>query len=84
MLRILTSGEDTINLLLTEDEEFLQRQSIRHAVVAFKRYFEAHLASKRIKMSNGGVLPFPYKPLRFSTQQVIEQVETLMEVLPFR
>lgn len=45
-LKILTHGEDAVNLLLTEDEEYSQRQALRQAMVSFKRYFESHLANK--------------------------------------
>lgn len=91
-LKILTHHEESaaLNLLMTEDEEFGQRQSLRHAMVAFKRYFEAHLAVRweqqvrRVTGGGGLARPNPSKPLRLTPAQAVEAVDALMEHAPFR
>ncbi len=44
-LKILQVDEDT-DLYLSEDQEGAQKQVVRQAMVAFKKYFEAHLILK--------------------------------------
>ncbi len=91
-LRIIDhSSESPLSLLMTEDEEFAQRQALRHAMFAFKRYFEAHLIRKseeiyRItgRISKSAPPQSAYKSSRPTPQQVAEHIETLMDIMPLR
>ncbi|XP_059078551.1 DDB1- and CUL4-associated factor 1-like isoform X2 [Tigriopus californicus] len=91
-LRVLNPDDDDM-LILTDDEEYTQRQKLRHAMVALKKYFEAHLALKceQLKRSMGydpAQSPQPvivsYKPIRLTSEQVYERVSSLMKHMPFR
>ena len=44
-LPILSMDESQVTLL-SDDQEYAQRQQVRQVMVAFKRYVEAHLAIK--------------------------------------
>lgn len=80
-------------ITLSDDQVFSSRQTARHVSVALKRYYEAHLATKaeqlrRSHSRNQGGSPHPttppYKATRFSSEAVLENVETLLELIPLR
>ena len=129
-LQILNPDSDQpINNILTDDQEYNQRLSIRHVMVTFRLYIQSHLAIKAQQLrrlqdrdDSTGVLnrslgggnsvsgtvnnrqaiagsihqgngmlstsPWPavpaYKSAKFSPAQVLEQVETLLQLMPFR
>ena len=129
-LQILNPDSDQpINNILTDDQEYNQRLSIRHVMVTFRLYIQAHLAIKAqqlrrmqdrddssgvtnrtlgsgnsasgsvnnrqaiagsVHQGNGmlSTAPWPavpeYKSAKFSPTQVSEQVETLLQLMPFR
>ena len=129
-LQILNPDSDQpINNILTDDQEYNQRLSIRHVMVTFRLYIQSHLAVKAQQLrrlqdrdDSTGVLnrslgggnsvsgtvnnrqaiagsihqgngmlstsPWPavpaYKSAKFSPAQVLEQVETLLQLMPFR
>ena len=129
-LQILNpDSEHPVNNILTDDQEYNQRLSIRHVMVTFRLYVQAHLAIKAQQLrrlqdrgdtagtpnrglggsgsASGGsnsrqaiagslqqgygilsTAPWPavvaYKPAKFTPPQISDQVETLMQLMPFR
>ncbi|XP_070530641.1 protein mahjong isoform X2 [Cardiocondyla obscurior] len=82
--------EPTIN----DDEECASRQIVRHVAVALKRYMEAHLHLKAEQLQRAEnvraerdtwqpSLP-PYKPCKFSNEEVQAKVEILQELMSVR
>ena len=87
------SEKDEERHTLTEDQEFMQRQSVRYTAQALKKYVEAHLAIrveeeiKRDLIRNGSLPPPPhpsYKPYRSDQEQVTERIFTLLELMNYR
>ena len=76
--------------MLSDDEEYAERQNIRCLMNALKRYFETHLAIKaqqmrRLQEGSSQIPNFPnFKPIRLSPMQVNENVEAMFEMLPFK
>ena len=129
-LQILNPDSDhPVNNILTDDQEYNQRLSIRHVMVTFRLYIQAHLAIKAQQLrrlqdrdetsgvsnrvlggSNSGTAvvnnrqaiagsmhqghgmlsttSWPavpaYKSAKFAPAQVSDQVETLLQLMPFR
>lgn len=90
----ILSSEDIAGL--NEDAECAARQIVRHVCVAYKRYLEAHLHIKveQVRRSQlrpnerSSVPPIPpqlsYKACKFSPEEVQQQIETLLQSMPFR
>ncbi|XP_077995487.1 DDB1- and CUL4-associated factor 1-like [Glandiceps talaboti] len=79
--------------LLTDDETFASRQTVKHTCVAMNKYFEAHLALKvdsvkRQFSRNQGLPPPepipPYKAIPLTHEAVVENMETILEYAPMR
>ena len=82
--------------IISDDEEYAQRQCLRCVMVALKKYFETHLAIKadQFRRDYGSLLPNTstvpqlshshHKPIRFSAMQVQENIDTMFELLPFK
>ncbi|XP_037535824.1 DDB1- and CUL4-associated factor 1 [Nematolebias whitei] len=77
--------------VMSDDQVFSSRQTIRHTCMAIRRYFEAHLGLKteQVKQSlhnsdSGSVVPHqpPYKSCLYTKEQVIEMTEFLIEYGP--
>ncbi|ERL96224.1 protein mahjong-like [Dendroctonus ponderosae] len=75
---------------MNEDQECASRQIVRHVCVAYRRYLEAHLYLKAAALnraqsrpSGGAVLP-PYKPCKSSPEEIQQNIELLLERMPFR
>ncbi|XP_044751258.1 protein mahjong [Coccinella septempunctata] len=90
-LPILLPEADTGQL--NEDQECSARQVVRHVCVAYRRYLEAHLYSKyeiitRCQIrpnSQPALLGQPsYKACKQSPEEVQQQIETLLQHMPFR
>ncbi|XP_063917957.1 protein mahjong isoform X3 [Zophobas morio] len=87
---------DTDPAQLNEDQECAARQIVRHVCVAYRRYLEAHLNSKvePIKRSQlrpnerPAQPPVPaqpsYKPCKSSPEEIQQNVELLLQHMPFR
>ena len=77
VLPILATEEQEI---LSDDEEYAQRQCIRCVTVALKRYFEAHLAIKADQLQRcqdefqGNPGLSHYKAMRSSAMQVANNI----------
>ena len=78
---------------MSDDQEFMQRQSVRYTTQALKKYVEAHLAirveeeiSKDLIRAGGSPQPpHPsYKPYRLEQEQVTEHIFTLLELMHYR
>ncbi|KAH1001652.1 hypothetical protein HUJ04_005640 [Dendroctonus ponderosae] len=87
-LSILQPERDTGQM--NEDQECASRQIVRHVCVAYRRYLEAHLYLKAAALnraqsrpSGGAVLP-PYKPCKSSPEEIQQNIELLLERMPFR
>lgn len=74
---------DPDNDLLNEDEESSSRQVIRHVCVALKRYLEAHLFLKVQQLQSNSEMP-TFKVCKATPESVAEQIETVLELLPFK
>ena len=87
VLPILATEEQEI---LSDDEEYAQRQCIRCVTVALKRYFEAHLAIKADQLQRcqdefqGNPGLSHYKAMRSSAMQVANNIETVFNLMPFK
>ncbi|EFA04458.2 Protein mahjong-like Protein [Tribolium castaneum] len=93
-LSILLPDTDTTQL--NEDQECAARQIVRHVCVAYRRYLEAHLNLKvepikrsqlrlNEKMAQPPLPAQPsYKPYKSSPEEVQQNVETLLQYMPFR
>lgn len=91
----ILSSEDNIPPI-NEDAECAARQIVRHVCVAYKRYLEAHLHIKveQLRRSQlrpnertfGPVIPSQpsYKACKSSPEEVQQQLETLLQLMPFR
>lgn len=82
-------------LPLNEDAECAARQIVRHVCVAYKRYLEAHLIAKIEQLKRSQLRPpdrteantipqISYKPCKSSPEEVQQQIETLLQFMPFR
>ena len=86
-LSILSNEE---NSLLSDDEEYAQRQSIRCVMVALKRYFETHLSIKAdlVRRIHNGSKEMPglshSKAIHLSAMQVEDKVQALFEMMPWK
>jgi len=78
---------------MSDDQEFMQRQSVRYTTQALKKYVEAHLAirvedelSKDLLRAGGSPQPpHPsYKPCRLEQEQVTDHIFTLLELMNYR
>jgi len=78
---------------MSDDEEFMQRQSVRYTTQALKKYVEAHLAirveeevSKDMRRVGGSPQPphSIYKPYRLEQEQVTEHIFTMLELMHYR
>lgn len=87
----ILSNEDAVPL--NEDAECAARQIVRHVCVAFKRYLEAHLYTKVEQLRRSQIRPnertampsMPsYKAYKSSPEEVQQQIETLLQSMPFR
>lgn len=85
--------DSVAQVTLSDDQVFSSRQTARHVCAALKRYYEAHLAIKaeqlrRSHSRNQGGSPqpttAPYKATRYSVETVLENIETLLELMPLR
>ncbi|RZC39992.1 protein mahjong [Asbolus verrucosus] len=93
-LSILLPDADTTQL--NEDQECAARQIVRHVCVAYRRYLEAHLNSKVEPIRRSQIRPnerpaqpaLPaqpsYKACKSSPEEIQQQVETLLQNMPFR
>ena len=87
VLPILATEEQEI---LSDDEEYAQRQCIRCVTVALKRYFEAHLAIKADQLQRcqdefqGNPGLSHYKAMRSSAMQVANNIGKNYELKYFR
>ncbi|KAK4878446.1 hypothetical protein RN001_010952 [Aquatica leii] len=91
-LPILSNEENTSSL--NEDAECAARQIVRHVCVAYKRYLEAHLFIKVEQLRRSQIRPnercavIPaqpsYKACKSSPEEVQQQIETLLQLMPFR
>ncbi|XP_017768029.1 PREDICTED: protein mahjong [Nicrophorus vespilloides] len=91
-LSILSNDAVPIN----EDTECAARQIVRHVCVAYKRYLEAHLSTKSEQMRRSQMRPSErsglpsipsqptYKPCKSSPEEVEQQIETLLQNMPFK
>nr|XP_018897865.1 PREDICTED: protein mahjong isoform X2 [Bemisia tabaci] len=80
MLQLLSNEGDTVN----EDEESSARQIVRHVCVALKRYLEAHLFIQVHKLQRAETGLPSNKICKSSPEEVLEQIETMMELFSFR
>ncbi|XP_040569927.1 DDB1- and CUL4-associated factor 1 isoform X2 [Lepeophtheirus salmonis] len=79
-------------ILLSDDQEYLQRQSVRQVMVAYKKYTDAQLALKAEQLKRFHTREFVesrvsvpnYKPNRLSPEQSQECIETLVNFMPFK
>ncbi|KAF5303319.1 hypothetical protein FQA39_LY10058 [Lamprigera yunnana] len=90
----ILSNEDSTSL--NEDAECAARQIVRHVCVAYKRYLEAHLFIKvehlrrsQMRPSERSAIPVipaqpSYKAYKSSPEEVQQQIETLLQLMPFR
>ncbi|KAF5284193.1 hypothetical protein FQR65_LT00193 [Abscondita terminalis] len=90
-LPILSNEENATPL--NEDIECASRQIVRHVCVAYRRYMEAHLFIKveqlrrsQIRPNSAPVIPAQpsYKACKSSPEEVQQQIETLLQLMPFR
>ena len=82
-------NNDDNRIILTDDQEYIERQSVRQVMIAFKRYAEVHLVIRTEELlrrsRESRVVPTPiYKPTRYSSEQITEHTETLMDLTPLR
>lgn len=86
---------DTDNNQLNEDQECAARQIVRHVCVAYRRYFEAHLAAKvellrrsQLRPADKNATPLPaqpsYKACKSSPEEIQQQIESLLQTMPFK
>ncbi|KDR23940.1 protein mahjong [Zootermopsis nevadensis] len=88
-LPILSVEDDAT---LNDDEECAARQIVRHVCVALKRYLEAHLCIKaenlrrtQFRETGGQLEPgLPPAKVKSSPEEVQEQVQQLLDLMPFR
>ncbi|KAL1514105.1 hypothetical protein ABEB36_003422 [Hypothenemus hampei] len=81
---------------LNEDQECASRQIVRHVCLAYRRYLEAHLYHKaevirrsQMRPNERTSLPLvpalpPYKACKSSPEEVQQNVELLLQHMPFR
>lgn len=80
---------------LNEDAECAARQIVRHVCLAYKRYLEAHLYIKVEQIRRAQMRPSDrhtqtiatlpsYKAYKSSQEEVQQQIETLLQSMPFR
>ncbi|KAB0791614.1 hypothetical protein PPYR_03414 [Photinus pyralis] len=92
-LPILCNEENVA--VLNEDAECAARQIVRHVCVAYRRYLEAHLYIKvehlrrsqiRPNDRTAAIIPAQpsYKACKSSPDEVQQQIETLLQLMPFR
>ncbi|XP_032243093.2 DDB1- and CUL4-associated factor 1 [Nematostella vectensis] len=74
--------------LLSDDEVFSSRQTVKHACMALRKYFEAHLSIKadalrrNLARQNGGTPPIPipaYKAASLDQDSILENTDLMLE-----
>jgi HIV-1 Vpr-binding protein len=83
----ILSHDDSV--VMSDDEEYAQRQCLRQVMVTLKRYFEGHITLKveqlrRIHQIREFGTFSNYKPIRLSSMQVAEYIDVMFELMPFR
>lgn len=87
------------NNSFSEDDINSKRQYARHVCIALKKYFETHLVIKTQSLINSnpqGIADYPniirltntkippYKAINYSYDMIMEHVEALLNIIPFR
>eukprot|EP00092_Neocalanus_flemingeri_P098180 GFUD01125193.1.p1 GENE.GFUD01125193.1~~GFUD01125193.1.p1 ORF type:complete len:1498 (-),score=483.98 GFUD01125193.1:148-4641(-) len=89
----IISDRDDDRDSMSDDQEFMQRQSVRYTTQSLKKYVEAHLAIRveeeiSSDLTRAGGSPQPphpsYKPYRLEQEQVTEHIFTLLELMNYR
>ncbi|XP_076269885.1 lisH and WD40 domain-containing protein mahjong isoform X2 [Rhynchophorus ferrugineus] len=86
---------DTDTGQLNEDQECAARQIVRHVCVAYRRYLEAHLYLKTEIFKRSQLRPSekltpllpalpPYKACKLSPEEIQQNIELLLQNMPFR
>jgi len=91
MLSIISDKDDDRDM--SDDQEFMQRQSVRYTTQTLKKYVETHLAIRveeeickdLLRVGGSPQPPHPsYKPYRLEQEQVTEHIFTLLELMHYR
>ncbi|XP_038069223.1 DDB1- and CUL4-associated factor 1-like [Patiria miniata] len=78
-------------MLLSDDDIFASRQTVKHTCLTLKKYFETHLAVrvdsiKRAYSKNQGLMPPdgtpPFKAITVTAESTSEHMETMLEEAP--